>query len=66
MEMENYIMNMEIKININIDNDIECNVKNVVEDDCKMPFIQAQYCYSLCCNSISSFLDWYIVPFLDR
>ncbi|SHK68406.1 hypothetical protein [Fibrobacter sp. UWB12] len=28
---------MEIKINININNDIECNVKNVVEDDCKMP-----------------------------
>lgn len=30
-------MNMEIKININIENDIECNVENVVEDDCKMP-----------------------------
>ena len=28
---------MEIKININIDNDIEYNVENVVEDDCKMP-----------------------------
>ena len=28
---------MEIKININIENDIECNVENVVEDDCKMP-----------------------------
>lgn len=35
--IEIYIMNMEIKININIENDIECNVENVVEDDCKMP-----------------------------
>ena len=32
-----YIINMGIKININIDNDIECDIESVVKDDCKMP-----------------------------